>query len=117
MREDGQPPEGVSIHTGFPNPAADKSLHGIDLNKQLIKHPVSTFLFRVRGHEWEGVGIFDKDTAVVDRILDPRKNDVVLWWREASGEFTLSHYRDLPPDAQCWGVVTATIHEFRTNAT
>ncbi|HSX33406.1 MAG TPA: S24 family peptidase [Candidatus Saccharimonadales bacterium] len=113
MQEDEQTPDGVSVHTGFPNPAADKSLHGLDINKLLVQHPASTYLFRVRGNEWEGQGVFDGDIAVIDRGLDPRKNDIVLWWEGQAGEFAMSRHHAMPPDAACWGVVTATIHELR----
>jgi hypothetical protein len=106
-------PTGVSKHTGFPNPAIDKSLHGLDLNQLLIRNSTSTYLFRVRGNNWEGIGVFDNDIAIIDRALDPRKNDVVLWWNGQKGEFSLSYHHRVPPDAACWGVITATIHEFR----
>ena len=105
--------EGVSIHTGFPNPAADSSLHTLDFNQLLIKHTASTYMFRIRGSEWEGDGVFDNDIAIVDRSLDPRKTDVVLWWDEPKGEFSLSKLRDMPPEATTWGVITATIHQLR----
>ncbi|HSX29199.1 MAG TPA: S24 family peptidase [Candidatus Saccharimonadales bacterium] len=104
---------GVSKHTGFPNPAIDKSLHGLNLHELLIRNPGSTYLFRVRGNSWESSGVFESDIAVIDRALDPRKNDVVLWWDGQRGEFALSYYNAVPLDASCWGVVTATIHQFR----
>ena len=106
-------PTGVSVHTGFPNPAADKRLTGLDLNQLLIKHAGSTYMFRLRGNEWEGAGVFDGDIAIVDRNLDPRKADVVLWWDEPKGEFSISKLSDMPAGAACWGVITATIHQFR----
>jgi hypothetical protein len=112
MREDEQS-DGVSVHTGFPNPATDKSLHGLDLNKLLVQHGSSTYMFRVRGNDWEDAGIFDGDIAIVDRALDSRKTDVVLWWDEARGEFSISHHHRIPPAATCWGVITATIHQLR----
>ena len=104
---------GVSVHTGFPNPATDKRLHTLDFNQLLIQHMVSTFMFRVRGNEWEDAGVFDDDIAVVDRALDPRKTDVVIWWKESVGEFAISKQTDMPKGASLWGVVTATIHQFR----
>jgi DNA polymerase V len=104
---------GVSIHTGFPNPATDKRLHTLDFNQLLIRHSVSTFMFRIEGNAWERLGIFNNDIAVVDRALDPRKSDVVIWWNEAKGEFALSHYPDMPKEANLWGVITATIHQLR----
>ncbi|HSW99177.1 MAG TPA: S24 family peptidase [Candidatus Saccharimonadales bacterium] len=112
MIEDGPQP-GVSIHAGFPNPGADTSLHGLDLHKLLVRHPASTYLFRVRGNAWEDAGVFDGDVAIIDRALDPRKGDVVLWWDGTGGEFAISSYAKMPADAMCWGVVTASVHEFR----
>lgn len=113
MSADDNKTEGVSVHTGFPNPATDQSLHTLDFNQLLIEHTASTYMFRVRGNEWEGAGVFDNDIAVVDRALDPKKNDVVLWWDEAAGEFAISRYSAAPKEGSCWGVVTATIHQFR----
>lgn len=106
-------PDGVSVHTGFPNPAVDQRLQTLDFNKLLVQHAASTYMFRVRGNEWEGVGVFDNDIAVVDRALDPRKTDVVIWWDEPAGEFAISKFTDMPKNAALWGVVTATIHQFR----
>jgi DNA polymerase V len=113
MREEPVHPEGVSIHSGFPNPAADKSLQTLDFNQLLVQHGASTFMFRVRGSEWEDAGVFDNDIAVIDRALDPRKSDVIIWWDEARGEFAISKYTAMPAEGNCWGVVTATIHQFR----
>jgi SOS-response transcriptional repressor LexA len=112
MREE-QEQQGVSIHTGFPNPATDTSLRGLDLNKLLIAHRASTYFFRVRGDEWEKAGVFDGDIAIVDRALDPRKADTVIWWGEQQHEFAISTYKHMPEDASLWGVITATIHQHR----
>src|SRR5690348_8932238 len=111
MREEDHPQEGVSIHAGFPNPAADKSLQTLDFNQLLVQHGTSTFMFRVRGNEWEGAGVFDGDIAVVDKALDPRKSDIIIWWDDDRGEFAISHYTVMPKTGKCWGVVTATIHQ------
>ena len=110
---DEQRPDGVSVHAGFPNPAADKSLHTLDFNQLLVQHGASTFMFRVQGNEWQDAGVFDNDIAIVDRALDPRASDVVVWWDESRGEFAISGYRRMPAHGACWGVVTATIHQFR----
>jgi hypothetical protein len=112
MQED-EPQDGVSVHAGFPNPAADKSLQTLDFNQLLIQHGASTYMFRVEGNQWESIGVFDNDIAVVDRALDPRKNDVTVWWNEQRGEFSFSHHASMPRGASCWGVVTNTIHQFR----
>lgn len=107
--------DGVSVHSGFPNPAIDARLGGLDFNKLLITHSASTYMFRVRGNEWEGTGVFDGDIAVVDRALDPQKNDVVLWWHEAASEFAITSYGAMPKEASLWGIITATVHQFRKN--
>lgn len=105
--------QGVSIHTGFPNPAIDQRLQSLDFNKLLIENSVSTYMFRVRGNEWENVGVFDGDIAVIDRALNANKNDVVVWWREGEGEFAISRLHSMSGGATMWGVVTAIIHQFR----
>jgi hypothetical protein len=105
--------QGISVHTGFPNPATDTSLRSLDLNKLLISHSASTYFFRVRGSEWEKAGVFDGDIAIVDRALGPRKADTVVWWDQHQDSFAISTYRNMPADATLWGVITATIHEFR----
>lgn len=105
--------DSVRVHAGFPNPAADISLQSIDLHKLLVPHPISTFLFRIRGNNWESSGVFNGDVAIIDRVLSPQGNDAVLWWDETHGEFAISIHKDMPPDALLWGVITTTIHEFR----
>lgn len=112
--QDEQTPHGVSIHAGFPNPAADRSLNNLDLHQLLVARPASTFLFRVAGNQWQDTGIFDGDIAVIDRALDAHSNDIVAWWNEAAGEFALSTHKQMPAEAALWGVVTAAVHQFRT---
>lgn len=105
---------GVSEHAGFPNAATDTSLAALDLNQLLIRHSVSTYMLRLRGNQWEAVGIFDGDILIVDRGLDPRRSDLVVWWRENS--FAVSHFQRIPAGAILWGVVTAVIHQTRRSS-
>lgn len=111
MREDQN--DGVSIHAGFPNPAADKSFSNLDLHQLLVERPSSTFLFRIAGGQWEDEGIFDGDIAIIDRSLDPRPADRVVWWDDTAGTFHISTLKTMPRSAACWGVVTATVHQYR----
>jgi DNA polymerase V len=111
--EERTQPDGVSIHTGFPNPAADTSLRSLDLNQLLIVHSTSTYFFRVRGSEWEDAGVFDGDLAIVDRAMDVRKTDTVIWWNKDSDQFSISLCSRVPHDAEVWGVITSTIHQHR----
>lgn len=114
MEELSATPEGVSIHAGFPNPAADTSLRSLDLNQLLVRHSASTYFFRIRGSEWEDAGIFDGDIAIIDRAVAIRKTDTVIWWNQNANEFNISGCKKVPSDATVWGVITAAIHQFRT---
>lgn len=103
---------GVAVHAGFPNPAAERTGAAISLDKLLIRHPISTYFFRVRGHSWHRYGVFDGDLALIDRALTPRENqDLVVWWQE-SGEFALSRFQQAASQ-NIWGVVTAIVHSIR----
>lgn len=110
---DEQKHEGVSIHAGFPNPAADKNWDSLDLHQLLVPRPSSTFLFRISGNDWQEVGIFDGDIAVIDRALGLRTTDIVAWWDETSGSFQLTTAKRIPPEATVFGVVTSTVHQIR----
>lgn len=110
MREQSQP-NGVSVHSGFPNPATDRSLQALDIHQLLVKRPASTFFMGVAGDQWGNVGVFDGDIAVVDRALDASANDLVVWW--GGGEFCISTLSRSRPGSQIWGVVTAVIHRYR----
>jgi DNA polymerase V len=106
--------DGVSIHSGFPNPALDRQGQGprlaLDINQLLIRHPSSTYLFRISGHRWSDQGIYDGDIAVIDRSTGRRPNDLVITWQDSG--FGLCRQRQLPEGDTAWGVVTAIIHQF-----
>lgn len=107
--------DGVSVHSGFPNPAIDRrgqDQHlALDLNRLLIRHPSSTYLFRVSGHLWADQGIYDGDIAVIDRAVTPRTTDLALSW---SGDgFNLERYAHHRSEEQPWGIVTAVIRQHR----
>lgn len=105
--------EGVSVHAGFPNPAADRTLGDLDLNQLLIWHTASTYMFRLRGSGWEDVGIFDGDIAIVDRALTPKATDLVIWWPAGQDSFSISRCKLVPAGTAIWGVTTAIVHQFR----
>jgi DNA polymerase V len=107
--------DGVSVHTGLPNPALDSRSQdqalALDFNHLLVRHPSSTYLFRISGHGWADQGIFDSDVAVVDRALQAGPNDLLVAWR--GGDTLICRQSQLEPTDQPWGVVTAVIHAFR----
>lgn len=103
--------DGVSVHAGFPNPAADRRDTPLSLDRLLITHPSSTYIFRIRGHHWQRYGIFDGDIALIDRSLSPLDRDLVVWWQE-SGEFCLSRLSQIEQQT-IWGVISAIVHPVR----
>ena len=68
----------VTVHAGFPSPAADYAQGRINLNEHLLINENSSFLFRVRGESMIGIGIYDGDALIVDRSLTPKHNQIVL---------------------------------------
>ena len=122
------PLAGERVAAGFPSPADDYVEVGIDLNEQLIRHPISTFFLRVSGDSMIGAGIHDGDLLVVDRSLEPRPGRVVV--AVLDGAFTLKQlvrrqgrlrleaaHPNYPPldlhrcgDVQIWGVAIHVIH-------
>jgi DNA polymerase V len=109
---DGTLEEGVvTEHRGFPNPATDTNIVPLDLSKLLIKHPLSTFFMRIDSNQWEKFGIFKEDLAIIDRSLDPKPIDLVIWWDETT--FVISKSHKLPMDTSIWGVVIAIVHRYR----
>ena len=75
------------IKAGFPSPAQDYVENGIDLNRELVKNPSSTFFGRARGTSMEGAGIFDGDLLIIDKSLEPYEGAVAVCFID--GEFTL----------------------------
>ena len=116
-----------TVQAGFPSPAEDHASERVDLNKILIKHPLATYLMRVRGASMREAGIDDGDVVLVDRAVKPCHGHVVV--AVVDGEFTVKRlwkrgsnlklqaanptYPDiLPKDGQTvevWGVVTNAI--------
>lgn len=119
------------IKAGFPSPAQDYLEQAIDLNKELIKHPASTFYGRVVGNSMIGEGIEEGDILVIDKSLELDDDDLAVCYID--GEFTVKRVR-LETDAawlvpsnpdyplikvtrdnnfMIWGIVTFTIKKNR----
>jgi DNA polymerase V len=75
------------ISAGFPSPAMDFEDSTIDINKELIKNPSSTFFGRVKGHSMRDAGIFDNDLLVIDKSLQISNNKIAVCYID--GEFTI----------------------------
>ena len=81
----------ATVHAGFPSPAQDYMSGGIDLNRELVRHPEATFYVRVSGDSMRDAGISDGDTLVVDRSLSPYDGATAVCCLE--GEFLVRHLR------------------------
>jgi len=79
------------ISAGFPSPAQDYIDLKIDLNKELIANPSSTFYGRVKGSSMKDAGILDGDILVIDKSLQPQDGDTAVCF--VDGEFTLKYIK------------------------
>ena len=117
------------IRAGFPSQAQDYMTDSIDLNKELVLHPATTFYARAVGNSMTGFGISDGDLLVIDKSIEPVDGDIVVAFID--GEFTLKKImkdenecnlwlvpgnEDYPPikiteenDFIVWGVLTYNI--------
>ena len=121
-----------TISAGFPSPAEEYIELGIDLNKYLIRNPISTFFLRVSGNSMNNAGIYNNDLLIIDRSINPNPGHIVVALLD--GEFTLKrlikekNYYYLKADKenypainlyeyediQIWGVAIYSIHELKT---
>ena len=119
------------IQAGFPSPAQDYISEYIDLNREIVRHPASTFYSKVSGDSMIDEGIDPGDLLVIDRSLEPADGDLAVCCLD--GEFTLKRIHLAPgavwlipsnesfdpilvtPDHrfEIWGVVTHTIKNNR----
>ena len=86
------------ISAGFPSPADDFLDLKIDLNKELVKNPSSTFYGRVKGDSMNDVGINDGDLLVIDKSLEPVDGKIAVCYID--GEFTVKRIK-IDKDC-CW---------------
>ncbi len=115
------------VAAGFPSPAADYEDVKLDLNRELIHNPASTFYARVSGLSMVDENIDDGDLLVVDKSIEPSDNCLAVCFLD--GEFTLKRLqltddgallipanKNFEPivvtadnEFQVWGVVTYII--------
>lgn len=75
------------VATGFQSPASDYIQPRIDLNSELLKHPLSTFIFRTEGYSMINAFIPPKAKLIVDKSIRPENGDIVVV--ALNGEFTV----------------------------
>jgi DNA polymerase V len=79
------------IAAGFPSPAEDYIDLALDLNKELVNNPSSTFYGRVKGSSMKDAGIHNGDILVIDKSLEPTNGKVAVCFID--GEFTLKRMK------------------------
>ena len=65
------------VPAGFPSPAQDEIAGRIDLNRDLVRHPLATFYVRVEGDSMEP-RIHSGELLVVDRMVETKDGDIVV---------------------------------------
>lgn len=78
------------IAAGFPSPAEDFSDLSLDLNKELIRNPSSTFFARVSGVSMVDDGVDDGDLLIIDKSVSPYDGCLAVCYID--GEFTLKRF-------------------------
>ena len=68
----------TSVSAGFPSPAESYIEGRIDLNRQLIKHPMATFYVRVAGDSMVNAGIHPGCILIVDRAVEADDGDIII---------------------------------------
>ena len=118
------------VSAGFPSPATDYIEEQIDLNKELIKKPSSTFLIRVQGNSMIDHKITEGDVLIVDRSLELKTDSVAVLnfegelvvkkiIKKKEKYFLLSKKNNSTKEieintnlnTELWGVVTYVIHK------
>lgn len=79
------------IVAGFPSPAEDFLGEKIDLNKELIKNPPSTFCGRIKGDSMRDAGIENGNLLIVDKSIEPTNGKIAVCLLD--GEFTIKRIK------------------------
>lgn len=120
----------IPVSAGFPSPAADDLEDEIDPIAWIVRHPASTFWWRVEGNCLWDVGIRDGDLIAVDRagkrrigravlavvdgavtakILRKRKSRYFLAPANAQEAFSDI---ELTEDSEIWGVIAGVVRRY-----
>ncbi len=79
------------ISAGFPSPADDFLDASIDLNREFVKNPSTTFYGRVKGDSMINAGLNNGDLLIIDKSLEPIDNKIAVCFID--GEFTVKRIK------------------------
>lgn len=120
----------IRVSAGFPSPAGDDLEDEIDPIAWVVRHPSSTFWWRVEGDCLWDVGIRDGDIIAVDRAGKRRLGRAVLAvvdgavtakiLRKRDGRFFLAPANssgafpdiELTEDSEIWGVIAGVVRRY-----
>ena len=120
----------MRVSAGFPSPAGDDLEDEIDPIAWVVRHPASTFWWRVEGDCLWDVGIRDGDIIAVDRAGKRRLGRAVLAvvegavmakiLRKRDGRFYLAPANSREPfpdielteDSEVWGVIAGVVRRY-----
>lgn len=116
-----------NVPAGFPSPAQDQNSDSLDLNRELINSPSSTFCARVSGDSMIDCGINDGDLLIIDKALVPHDGSIAVCFIDGDfmvkrisikedGLYLMPENRSYKPikvseesNFQVWGIVTHII--------
>lgn len=78
FRQIARPLVSSRVSAGFPSPAEDYIEGRIDLNRELIRNPLSTFYVRVTGDSMINIGIYPNCLLVVDRAVETQDGSIII---------------------------------------
>ena len=118
------------VRAGFPSPADEEPHEKLDLVRLLVRHPASTFFFRVGGTSMVDADMDEGDIIIVDRAVEPYNDCKAVCFIDGEytvkrivigdGKLTLMPANDMDSkyqpievtsenDFMVWGVVTYVI--------
>ncbi|MBQ4499192.1 MAG: translesion error-prone DNA polymerase V autoproteolytic subunit [Alistipes sp.] len=75
------------VRAGFPSPADEEPREKLDLLRLLVRHPASTFFFRIGGTSMVDAEMDEGDIIIVDRSIEPYNGCSAVCFID--GEFTV----------------------------
>lgn len=75
------------VRAGFPSPADEEPAEKLDLVRLVVRHPASTFFFRVGGTSMVDAEMDEGDIIIVDRSIEPYNGCSAVCFID--GEFTV----------------------------
>ena len=98
-----------TVPAGFPSPAGDEMEDVVDPIAWVVRHPASTFWWRVTGRSLENEGIFDGDLVAVDRMGKAKPGRIVLVL--VDGAVTVKKLERI--DGELWLVPKSPVPDYR----